>query len=270
MKKMLLVTASLAISVYLLAETRIDLKELGITPSNHHYYRLVDKTPRDVFGIDILRFIPDIDYQRARRNTTFGRLAKLSDIIAIGQVVASDSEKSIFKVQVETALLGCTNGQTIVVGILTSEMDGFHILPTNNTHIVFSAFTNQYTDVISGYIDWSAAPQTNERTQVFTNYLLEYSPRSFWHTDEDNGLVTEQFTNVLQAVRFERNWTNYYHLCRDGVNSPSVRVREDSFYDLAGLIKFADTNQAHFIYNDPLVSPEHKAYLLERHPYVGE
>ena len=84
----------------------------------------------------------------------------------------------------------------------------------------------------------------------------------------------DHFTNIIQAVRFDRNWTNFYYICRDNLDTPSNafdRIREDSFYDLCGLIKFADTNQAHFIYNDPLlVSPEIRAYLLERHPYVEE
>jgi len=48
----------------------------------------------------------------------------------------------------------------------------------------------------------------------------------------------------------------------------SNRIKEDSFYDMQELIGAATEKQAYFIYNDPLVSPEHKSYLLERHPFV--
>ena len=225
----------------------------------------------------------DFNFNKTQRNTTFGRVAKLSDIIAIGHISTNifypypdpriEFSISPFDVcrqyetilKVETALLGCTNGQFIVIGTTTGLL---HL--TNDTQIVFCVFTNQYTDVKAGYIDWSADPQSNEHTRVFSRFRFDYDWRSSWSADLDDGLALGQFTNVLQAVRFDRNWTNYFHLCRDGVSSPSVRVAEDSFYDLCGLIIFASTNEARFIYNDPLVSPEHKAYLLERHPYVGE
>ena len=69
-------------------------------------------------------------------------------------------------------------------------------------------------------------------------------------------------TNVLQAVRLDRNWTNYYYLCRDGKKSTSIRVREDSFWDLRRLAKFSTDEQMRFILDDPLVDLKHKRCLL--------
>jgi hypothetical protein len=90
---------------------------------------------------------------------------------------------------------------------------------------------------------------------------LRYLNRSWWHVERDDGLLTTQFTNVLQAVRFDRNWTNYFHLCRDGEYSASNRVREDSAGDMRDVAFYATHAQRSFILADPLVKPNHKALL---------
>ena len=72
-------------------------------------------------------------------------------------------------------------------------------------------------------------------------------------------MVTDHFNNVIQAVRVERNWTNYFYLCRDGTYSTSARVRKDSYDDLRALVCNATTiEQLKFIKNDPLVDEEIK------------
>ena len=98
--------------------------------------------------------------------------------------------------------------------------------------------------------------------QILTRYQLRYLNRSWWHVDRDDGLLFEQFTNVLQAVRVDRNWTNYFYLVRDGANSPSNRVREDSFRDMRDLAFMSTDERMQFILDDPLVVQRHKTLLL--------
>ena len=89
-----------------------------------------------------------------------------------------------------------------------------------------------------------------------------YLNRSWWYVDRDEGVLFNQFTNVLQAVRFDRNWTNYYSLCRDGASSTSNRVREDSFWDMRFLAVVATDERMQIMLADPLVDPKHKQCLL--------
>ena len=95
------------------------------------------------------------------------------------------------------------------------------------------------------------------KQNVLTRNQLRYLNRSWWPVDRDDGVLFNQFTNVLQAVRFDRNWTNFFYLCRDGANSPSNRVREDSFWDMRFLAMFATDERAQFMLDDPLVDPVH-------------
>jgi len=83
-----------------------------------------------------------------------------------------------------------------------------------------------------------------------------------------------QFTNVLQAVRIEPNWTNYYNVLRDGLSSTSNRVREDSFNDLWRVINISRywKWQTEIIKPDPLIWPELKEIynIYKIVPYVDE
>jgi len=92
---------------------------------------------------------------------------------------------------------------------------------------------------------------------------LRYLNRSWWEVDSDDGLLHAQFTNVLQAVRFDRDWTNYFYLCRDGANSTSKRVRIDSELDLWGILFSASLEQKRFIDKEPGLPKKHKDYLYD-------
>jgi len=60
-------------------------------------------------------------------------------------------------------------------------------------------------------------------------------------------------TNVVRTLRTERNWTNYYEVCRDAVTHPSSRwVREVAEDDLQELMKHASPDHLLFMQNDPL------------------
>ena len=109
---------------------------------------------------------------------------------------------------------------------------------------------------------WKHAEIPLQPEYIKKHLSLRYLNRTWWYADRDDGLLLTQFTNVLQAVRFDRNWTNYFYLCRDGANSPSNRVREDSFKDLRKFSVFSTDAQAQFILDDPLVDPKHKEMIL--------
>ena len=109
---------------------------------------------------------------------------------------------------------------------------------------------------------WNHTQIQVEPEYVREQLSLRYLNRSWWYADRDDGLLFTQFTNVLQAVRFDQNWTNYFYLCRDGANSASNRVREDSFRDLRRIAVFSTDERAQFILDDPLVDPRHKTMIL--------
>ena len=207
--------------------------------------------------------------------STLGCLARNSDIIGVG--VVSDLQKEgpyitsrhFCTVTVDHALAGCTNGQSIVI-YDTPDMEwaggggsGMKIdyMPTNHSRIVFAVFTNDYVGSFRMY--WNSPKIPCPPDEIQTQYELLYLNRSWWYPDRDDGVLFTQFTNVIQAVRFDRNWTNFFHLCRDGANSTSNRVREDSYWDMRHLAMFSTSERMQIILDDPLVDESHKFLLLK-------
>ena len=88
-------------------------------------------------------------YEHLHLDTTLGMLAFFSDVIGVGQVV--NKETTRFTVIVDHAIVGCTNGASIVV-YDGREVDGGRdsggtrddYLPSNNSRIVFAVYTNDY------------------------------------------------------------------------------------------------------------------------------
>jgi len=249
--------ATLAISIYLHAQKQIPL------PQTHPW---VHDGPMD----NIIWTRSYREYWDAVAPTTLGLLARYSDIIGIGQV--SQRTNDHFTVTVDHALVGCTNGAVLVV-YDRYEINGEYTpyenwlqyycpnyFPTNQSRIIFAVSTNVY-DFGFTRMFWSHAEIPLEPKYVLNNISLSYLNRSWWYVDRDDGLLLTQFTNVLQAVRFDRNWTNYFYLCRDGANSPSDRVREDSFEDLCSLCFDSTDEQKQLILDDPLVDQKHKDRL---------
>jgi len=233
--------------------------------------------PRDNFFANV-GLIDDIYIGFYLSWTTLGRLARYSDIIGVGVVSdmqtedAEEESRSFFTVTVDHALVGCTNGQSVMMytqnDIFLEAFFGgrFHDRdrdwPTNQSRIVFSVFTNDYRGSFDR-IYWSHPQIPHKPEYVLDQNTLRYLNRSWWYPERDDGVLFTQFTNVLQTVRFDRNWTNFFYLCRDSANSPSNRVREDSFWDLHFLCSGATNEQEQFIRNDPLVDPKHKAMMLD-------
>ena len=260
-------------------------------PKEEPLWSLIDKRSRKH-----MRFQEaEESYAIAIRNTTLGRLAHKSDIIGVGRVV--NEEEDHFTVEVDHALFGCTNGASIVIYRSTHFSTYPEYLPeydppVNNKQIVFAAYKKVffYMDgkIIRGFD--TKVPEITEKKHLA---LLD-SNRSWWPVERDNGLLYEQFTNILQAVRFDRNWTNYYYLCRNAAISPSNRVREDGFADMRSLVvdftfipKLEDERfppemrrlvfdfmfipspeHERFMDEDPLVDPKHKALLFGRHGQI--
>ena len=219
------------------------------------------------------------NYFFATSPTSLAKLALDSDIIGVGQV--SQRTNDSFIVTIDHALVGCTNGAIIQVH---GEWHGMKIFeyywrggqgiamkqglfaplalffPTNQSQIVFTArtneldavFWNEHCDQIGNPID-----PNYDRKYLSLNYLN----RSWWYVDRDDGILTAQFTNILQAVRVESDWANYFHLCRDGAFSMSDRVKEDSFWDMRDVARYATLVQIPLILADPLVDPKLKDLL---------
>jgi hypothetical protein len=185
----------------------------------------------------------------------------------MGQVTQKKDDH--FTVIVDHALVGCTNGMAILVYAQAEDGDFVpedylntwqnDYMPTNFSRIVFAVHTNEYRG--TGRLFWNYPEIPILPRYVLPQNTLRYQNRSWWYVERDDGLLTTQFTNVLQAVRLERNWTNYFHLARDGAFSASNRIKEDSFHDMRGIAYYATHPQRAFLLADPLVDEKHKALL---------
>jgi len=82
-------------------------------------------------------------------------------------------------------------------------------LPTNQSRIVFAVYTNDFPHGYRRYY-WGS-PNTPPPRKVLEHYELRNLNRSGWYPERDDGVLFTQFTNVIQAVRFERNWTNFFY-----------------------------------------------------------
>ena len=210
-------------------------------------------------------------YEAVVPKTSLGVLANYADVIAIGTVITQDWQN--MTVRVDHALAGCTNAQNVVIrkhfGVEHVELNE-GLFPTNASKIVFSALAHE--NIIPLKYDMSdivSVPSSTTTNAPF--YWLQYDTRQWWHLDRDDGLLLQQFTNVLQAVRHDQNWENYYHLCRDGLLSPSDRVKEDSFNDLWCLLLNTSDQQAKTIVSEAWMWPELKDVLRhKRRPHFNE
>ena len=195
--------------------------------------------------------------------TTLGLLARYRDVIGVGTV--SNCEDGRFSVTVDHAVLGCTNGAVVVVhdshiGLTRgNNRDANDYKPANNQRIVFAVGSNisdHYTRM-----RWHLPLNPIQPFDSSRRYQLSYLNRSAWPVERDDGVLFTQFTNIIQAVRVDHNWTNYFHLVRDGLTSTSNRVREDSYWDMGILAFWGTPEQRAIILADPLVDPVFKTLI---------
>jgi len=90
------------------AEEEVLIKKYEEAYNNYHY---AYKGPRD--EVEVTGVLNNSKSRIIRDATTLGRLAKNSDIIAIGRV--TEVGLTNFVIHVESALVGCTNNQSVVI-----------------------------------------------------------------------------------------------------------------------------------------------------------
>ena len=74
--------------------------------------------------------------------------------------------------------------------------------------------------------------------------------------------MTTYLSNAVFCIQMERNWTNYYALCRDGYNSPPGRIHEDAKADIVNLFYSSSDEQLQHIEDDPLLpAPFKQPYI---------
>jgi len=207
--------------------------------------------------------------------STISMLVSSSDMAGIGTVLQRgytntfivagepyEPMRNAFAIlQVEDSFYGCTNQQIVMV-------DFDYARPTPPplfTRIVFMVHSNYYGGGSIG--DWSLDPESRKHENIPAGHCptgcVEFvqEKRAWFPADADDGLVLDYTTNVIQTVRTERNWTNFYYVTRSAVTSASERVSNDSKHDLRSLIQFADPAQLLFMKNDPLFPVELKDLL---------
>ena len=207
-----------------------------------------------------------IQYRYIHQWTTLGKLARYSDVIGVG--VVSNKQFDHFTVTVDISLIGCTNGAVYTVYKGSGYRDSFKgvgdmdaYMPTNNSRIVFAARTNEFSVVMDhNYFNTTGFP--HPPSSILPRYELRYLNRSWWYPERDDGLLFSQFTNLIQTARINRDWTNYFYICRDGAFSESNRVREDAFYDMGTIIYNATDEQRIWLLKDIHLGEQDRALLL--------
>ena len=191
-------------------------------------------------------------------HSTLGLLARYSDVISVGSV--NNLEDTQFTVTVDYAVAGCTNDAVVVVHDVPFGLigkDGINVYrPKSNNWIVFAAYTNVFRHNMRMF--WNSQEIPIQPRKIYSDYQMDFLNRSWWPVERDDVVLFTQFTNIIQAVRVDRNWTNYFELVRDGLTSTSDRVREDSFWDMGVLCFYGTHAQRAIILADPLVDPVFK------------
>jgi len=213
-------------------------------------------------------------------NYTLGWLAQLNDVSGLADViedggVTPEHPFGYLKVHIVNAIYGCTNGQEFVISkedqYIKTE---FHIdydplfeyYPTNNSRIVFAAITTYPTNYpVFTVKDWKSLPLPEVIWTPTNNpgWMFGFT-RSWWYENYQDGLPYMHFTNLVHTTRIERNWTNFYYICRDAVPTPtSSRVWMDSYDDIYELLLGATQAQYEFMMNDPLFPSECQGILQD-------
>jgi len=183
--------------------------------------------------------IPPPRYNVPNR-VTLGYVPKWSDAGGVADVIEEghSAEYGIdyLKLRVVSANYGCTNGQELIVH--KEDMSNpeypesltYAYYPTNLSRIVFNVETNQYNFIIWPLF-WNERDYRLNDDMAITNstpyYRFFSTTRSWWYLDNQGGEPYAFWTNAVQFVRLEPNWTNYYELVRSGASSISNRVKEN-------------------------------------------
>jgi len=233
--------------------------------------------------------VEPIDFNVRVVVSTYGRLARMTELGAIGQVIERGRdhthERDYYRVHVTTPLWGCTNNQIVTVmekdlkvydfneirvllgGTIGGEVlyreGSFEVYPTNQSHVVFCVTKNEYDDNASSWWQhWDDFGSNMPHKVTLPYYQPYHTTRSWWYVDYEDGVPTTYFTNLVRVTHTQRNWTNYYEVVRDGKTSTSNRVKGDANWDFHEIIHTAKLEQLLFMKNDPLF-PESSRSSLE-------
>ena len=216
---------------------------------------------------------PPPHYTLRSKYQTLGYLSKRCDVGGVADVIEEghSAEYGIdyLKLRVVEAHYGSTNGQELIVekadlrDSFYSETMTFEFYPTNLSRIVFNVYSNEYWSfplrLFPGPEDISEEDMTITKTTPY--YQFRNSRRSWWYLDYQGGEPYAFWTNAVQFIRLEPNWTNYYELARSGASSVSNRVKEDSFNDMKNLTWYATDEQLQMMSDDPLFPAVYKDFL---------
>ena len=192
------------------------------------------------------------------------------------------------KVRVVTPIYGCTNGQEIVLLKIDPRPPernmafwnpDFEYFPTNHSRIVFAAIIHAPPyEVITGKLPpawwtpkkWKQPPDPEiiftpvDEPTLADEPALYGMTRNWWYEGYQDNLPYTHLTNLVQAARREHNWTNYYHVVRDAVPTPSApRIWTDSYLDIIDLLCRASQAQFEYMMNDPLFPAEYQDMLQD-------
>ena len=195
---------------------------------------------------------------------SLGSLAHMLDVGAVAEVIGVEPKTAEYPngflmVRVVNSIYGCTNGQELVVTQSRASNDP-NDYPTNNSRIVFVGIGLNPGEQRSPFTaqEWRLPVQaeTIHSPTNATPSLFKHT-RSWWYDGYQDDLPYTHLTNLVHVARRERNWTNFYHVVRDAIPSPSSpRVWMDSYVDLYILLNRATEAQFEYMSNDPLFPVE--------------
>jgi len=139
--------------------------------------------------------------------------------------------------------------------------------PTSGARVVFNVvYYEEYEDWAKGAANWNilhedlplriiydGIPRPKLPIPENPTYKFTMPEREWWYLTEANEPITTHYTNILAAVRTQRNWTNYYEICRNNLTSNIERIRWDAGTDITNLFNSASDERLLYMRNDPLL-----------------
>ena len=219
--------------------------------------------------------MPPPGYNFWGKYQTLGYLSKRCDVGGVADVIEEghSAEYGIdyLKLRVVEAHYGSTNGQELIVGKMDLR-DSFYpatltyeYYPTNLSRIVFNVYSNEYYSFPHRLFpkQEDISEEDMRITETTPYYEFFNTTRSWWYLDYQGGEPYTYWTNAVQVIRLEPNWTNCYELCRNAASSTSCRVKEDTFEDMKSLIQVSTPEQRQMMLDDPLFPAISQDYLDE-------
>ena len=148
--------------------------------------------------------------------------------------------------------------------------------PTNGSRIVLCVSTNSYNVSVFDHkaANWNVLPEAVpiKREWCWGTPELPYPDGvpvfvmdywlSSWHDTPKNQELTTYLTNAVAFLHTDRNWTNYYELCRSGMTSTNTHISKHAKADMINLFYSASNEQFQHMRNDPLLPDAFK------NPYI--